>query len=131
MTSLAEPLAGTDTATRTPGSRFVGRRYLQLVLVLGALSAIGPLTIDAYLPALPELSADMGATDAQVAGVDIELGLTAEPAKRRVSADTGGSVGGPAPAHRPASPRRPGFRKPCSRSLTCDPSRGTGDPSRR
>ncbi len=79
MTSLAEPLAGTETATRTPGSRFVGRRYLQLVLVLGALSAIGPLTIDAYLPALPQLSADMGATDSQaqltITGLLVGLGL--------------------------------------------------------
>ena len=57
----------------------MGRRYLQLVLVLGVLSAIGPLTIDAYLPALPELSADMAATDAQVqltiTGLLIGLGL--------------------------------------------------------
>ena len=79
MTSLAEPLAGPDTATRTPGSHFVGRRYLQLVLVLGALSAIGPLTIDAYLPALPQLSAEMGATDSQaqltITGLLVGLGL--------------------------------------------------------
>jgi DHA1 family bicyclomycin/chloramphenicol resistance-like MFS transporter len=81
MTSLAEPLAGTatDTASRTPGSRFVGRRYVQLVLVLGALTAIGPLTIDAYLPALPELSAEMGATDSQaqltITGLLVGLGL--------------------------------------------------------
>lgn len=36
----------------------VRRRYLKLVVVLGALMAIGPLTIDTYLPALPQLSAD-------------------------------------------------------------------------
>jgi DHA1 family bicyclomycin/chloramphenicol resistance-like MFS transporter len=79
MTSLAEPLATTDTPTATPGSRYVGRRYLQLVLVLGALSAIGPLTIDAYLPALPALSAEMGATDSQaqltLTGLLLGLGL--------------------------------------------------------
>ena len=79
MTSLAEPLATTDTSTATPGSRYVGRRYLQLVLVLGALSAIGPLTIDAYLPALPALSAEMGATDSQaqltLTGLLLGLGL--------------------------------------------------------
>lgn len=40
-----------------------GRRYLQLVLVLGALIALGPLTIDMYLPAFPELSAELGASD--------------------------------------------------------------------
>lgn len=79
MTSLAEPLAGTDTAIRTPGSRYVGRRYVQLVLVLGALTAIGPLTIDTYLPALPQLSAEMGATESQaqltITGLLVGLGL--------------------------------------------------------
>ncbi len=82
MTSLAEPLATTGSATTTtgsPGARYVGRRYLQLVLVLGLLSAIGPLTIDAYLPALPALSAEMGATDSQaqltITGLLLGLGL--------------------------------------------------------
>ena len=78
MTTLAEP-----TLDRTPqsdlASRFVGRRYVQLVLVLGALSAIGPLTIDTYLPALPELSDQLGATDAQtqttITGLLVGLGL--------------------------------------------------------
>jgi DHA1 family bicyclomycin/chloramphenicol resistance-like MFS transporter len=58
---------------------FVGRKYVQLVLVLGALAAIGPLTIDTYLPALPALSAEMGATDAQaqltITGLLAGLGL--------------------------------------------------------
>ncbi len=80
MTSLAEPQTSTATTTvRSPGTRYVGRRYLQLVLVLGALSAIGPLTIDAYLPALPALSAEMGATDSQaqltITGLLIGLGV--------------------------------------------------------
>jgi MFS transporter, DHA1 family, multidrug resistance protein len=68
------------TAVEPPlAERFVGRRYLQLVLVLGALSAIGPLTIDTYLPALPTLTADLGATDVQaqttITGLLIGLGL--------------------------------------------------------
>jgi DHA1 family bicyclomycin/chloramphenicol resistance-like MFS transporter len=33
------------------------------VLVLGALIALGPLTIDMYLPAFPALSAELGASD--------------------------------------------------------------------
>jgi len=41
-------------------------RYLQLVLVLGSLIAIGPLTVDMYLPALPSMAADLQATDAAV-----------------------------------------------------------------
>ena len=83
MTSLVEPdarLARTDNpAPSRLGEQFVGRRYLQLVLVLGSLSAIGPLTIDTYLPALPQLSAEMGATDAQaqltITGLLVGLGL--------------------------------------------------------
>lgn len=44
----------------------VGRRYAQLVLVLGALIALGPLTIDMYLPAFPRIAADLDATDSGV-----------------------------------------------------------------
>ena len=83
MTSLVERnarLARSDNpAPSRLGDQFVGRRYLQLVLVLGALSAIGPLTIDTYLPALPQLSEEMGATDAQaqltITGLLVGLGL--------------------------------------------------------
>ena len=38
-------------------------RYAQLVLVLGALIALGPLTIDMYLPAFPALAEELGASD--------------------------------------------------------------------
>lgn len=82
MTSVVEP--DVDQSTLPPrasslADRFVGRKYLQLVLVLGAMSAMGPLTIDAYLPALPRLSAELGATDAQaqltITGLLVGLGL--------------------------------------------------------
>ena len=36
----------------------------QLVLLLGALSAFGPISMDTYLPGLPQLSADIGASAA-------------------------------------------------------------------
>jgi DHA1 family bicyclomycin/chloramphenicol resistance-like MFS transporter len=83
MTAIADPLVEPDTSralTQNPiAARFVGRKYVQLVLVLGALSAIGPLTIDTYLPALPELSAQLNATDAQaqmtITGLLIGLGF--------------------------------------------------------
>jgi DHA1 family bicyclomycin/chloramphenicol resistance-like MFS transporter len=59
--------------------QFVGRKYVQLVLVLGALSAIGPLTIDTYLPALPELTTELIATDSQaqltITGLLVGLGI--------------------------------------------------------
>jgi DHA1 family bicyclomycin/chloramphenicol resistance-like MFS transporter len=83
MTAVVDPLVEPETRSTLPqnpiAARFVGRRYLQLVLVLGALSAIGPLTIDTYLPALPELSAQLNATDAQaqmtITGLLIGLGF--------------------------------------------------------
>ena len=43
-----------------------GRRYVQLVLVLGALIALGPLTIDMYLPAFPRIAEDLHAGDSAV-----------------------------------------------------------------
>ncbi len=81
--AVRAPLAsGTRTQddpqpVRTPAP--VGRAYLRLVLVLGLLIAIGPLTIDMYLPALPQLSEDLGATEPQaqftLTGIMIGLGL--------------------------------------------------------
>lgn len=78
MTTLAGPTR-TDSAPTAQPTQFVGRRYLSLVLVLGALTALGPLTIDTYLPALPKLTADLGATDSQsqltITGLLVGLGL--------------------------------------------------------
>jgi MFS transporter, DHA1 family, multidrug resistance protein len=59
-----------DSASQVPGppkpaavGAPTGRRYVQLVMVLGALIALGPLTIDMYLPAFPALSAELNASD--------------------------------------------------------------------
>ncbi|MDF2146113.1 multidrug effflux MFS transporter [Knoellia sp. p5-6-4] len=54
-----------------------GRSYVRFVLVLGALIAIGPLTIDTYLPAMPSIADELGATESQVQGTltGILLGL--------------------------------------------------------
>ena len=64
---------------QSSSDHFVGRKYVQLVLVLGALSAIGPLTIDTYLPALPELTTELAATDSQaqftITGLLVGLGI--------------------------------------------------------
>ncbi|GAB7052486.1 multidrug effflux MFS transporter [Catenuloplanes indicus] len=43
-----------------------GRSALALVALLGTLTAIGPLSIDMYLPAFPEIAADLHATPSQV-----------------------------------------------------------------
>jgi hypothetical protein len=63
----------------TLAEHYVGSRYLQLVVVLGALSAIGPMTVDTYLPALPIIRAEFGATDVQaqatLTGLLLGLGL--------------------------------------------------------
>lgn len=43
-----------------------GAARLRLVVILGALIALGPLTIDMYLPGLPEITADLLTTSAAV-----------------------------------------------------------------
>ena len=77
MTTMAEHTLRSSEPTLA--DRFVGSRYVRLVLVLGALSAIGPLTIDTYLPALPALTAEMGANPSQaqltITGLLLGLGL--------------------------------------------------------
>jgi MFS transporter, DHA1 family, multidrug resistance protein len=64
------PAAGSSSVARGAATAGpvapTGRRYVQLVLVLGALISIGPLTIDMYLPALPELADELEAGDAAV-----------------------------------------------------------------
>jgi MFS transporter, DHA1 family, multidrug resistance protein len=52
---------------------------LRLVLILGALSAFGPLSIDLYLPALPKLTTDFGgaAWQGQLTLTSCILGLAA------------------------------------------------------
>ena len=47
-----------DTLTRS--------QRLTYVLMLGALVALGPFTIDLYLPAFPSVAADLSTTDAAI-----------------------------------------------------------------
>ena len=54
MTSLQSPPAPTPDLS------------YRLALVLGALTAMGPLAIDMYLPALPTIARDLGAAEASV-----------------------------------------------------------------
>lgn len=44
----------------------LGRRRLEIIVVLGALTAFAPLAIDMYLPALPRLGQSLGASASQV-----------------------------------------------------------------
>ncbi|MET3140580.1 UNVERIFIED_ORG: DHA1 family bicyclomycin/chloramphenicol resistance-like MFS transporter [Arthrobacter sp. UYEF10] len=54
------------TTHSNPGDSLTRRRKLLYILLLGALTALGPFTIDLYLPAFPALEASLGVTEAQV-----------------------------------------------------------------
>ena len=53
-------------AAGTPGSERKGARGTPLIVILGALVAFGPMAVDMYLPSLPTISLDLGATSASV-----------------------------------------------------------------
>jgi DHA1 family bicyclomycin/chloramphenicol resistance-like MFS transporter len=66
MTTTSERVEA-PPAPPIPGEVVMGRRErIRLVLVLGSLIAVGPLTIDMYLPALPTIAADLRASAAAV-----------------------------------------------------------------
>ena len=54
------------TIPSNPGDLLSRRRKLLYILLLGALTALGPFTIDLYLPAFPALEASLGVSEAQV-----------------------------------------------------------------
>lgn len=56
-------MTSTATAPASTREQPVGRSYVQFVVVLGALISLGPLSIDMYLPALPELRDELGASE--------------------------------------------------------------------
>ncbi|SDN80901.1 MFS transporter, DHA1 family, bicyclomycin/chloramphenicol resistance protein [Klenkia soli] len=58
-TTTVKPTTATATATPAPGRA-------KLALTLGAFVALGPLTIDMYLPALPTIADDLMTTSATV-----------------------------------------------------------------
>lgn len=49
-----------------PGDALSARQRLVYVLILGALTALGPFTIDLYLPAFPVLESELGVSPAAV-----------------------------------------------------------------
>lgn len=53
-------------AGRVPGDQLSLWQRVRLVLVLGSLTALGPLTIDAYLPAFPAISENLAAAESAV-----------------------------------------------------------------
>jgi DHA1 family bicyclomycin/chloramphenicol resistance-like MFS transporter len=58
----------TTTTPALPASQASSSRggHIRFVVVLGALIALGPLTIDMYLPAFPRIAADLDASQSQV-----------------------------------------------------------------
>lgn len=61
----------TDSGTpknpvRALGETLSRSQRIGYILMLGALVALGPFTIDLYLPAFPEVAADLGASDAAI-----------------------------------------------------------------
>lgn len=62
----------TLTTVVHPGDALPARRRLSYILILGALTALGPFTMDTYLPAMPSLEHEFG-----VSAAVIQLTLTA------------------------------------------------------
>ncbi|MEP6843644.1 MAG: Bcr/CflA family drug resistance efflux transporter, partial [Pseudolysinimonas sp.] len=60
------------TALAHPGDALSRGQRLVYIVALGALVALGPFTVDLYLPAFPSVARDYGASDAAV-----QLTLTA------------------------------------------------------
>ncbi|MFS0732069.1 multidrug effflux MFS transporter [Microbacterium sp. 1P10UB] len=63
--------AGASGATVHPGDSISTPRRIVYIILLGALTALGPFTIDLYLPAFPVLEADF-----QTSATAIQLTLT-------------------------------------------------------
>ncbi|WP_376765723.1 multidrug effflux MFS transporter [Agromyces agglutinans] len=56
----------TPVVTAHPGDALSSRQRLVYVLVLGALTALGPFTVDLYLPAFPVLQDELGVSASAV-----------------------------------------------------------------
>nr|MDT0656449.1 multidrug effflux MFS transporter [Micromonospora sp. DSM 115978] len=70
--ATAEPATGTaDRAAGRPTPPAGRGAALTLLVLLGTLTAIGPLSLDMYLPAFPAMTVELGATEAH-----IQLSLT-------------------------------------------------------
>nr|WP_026536173.1 multidrug effflux MFS transporter [Arthrobacter sp. H14] len=67
------------TARTHPGDALSRKQKLVYILILGALTALGPFTIDLYLPAFPAIEDDLGVSAAAVqltlAGTTVGFGL--------------------------------------------------------
>jgi len=73
--SLCSGMGGDDRVGSPAEAR--ARVPLRLVVILGALTAVGPLSVDMYLPALPQLARDLsaGPVPAQLTLTSCVIGL--------------------------------------------------------
>ncbi|MGV8871530.1 MAG: multidrug effflux MFS transporter [Rhodococcus sp. (in: high G+C Gram-positive bacteria)] len=73
------PIETSDSSLSATATEPTSRERLRVILVLGALIALGPLTIDMYLPALPAIADDLNTPSSAVqltlAGTLIGLAL--------------------------------------------------------
>ena len=58
--------AGAEIAHSHPGDKLSSARLFGYVLLLGALTALGPFTVDMYLPAFPLLQSEFAASEGAV-----------------------------------------------------------------
>lgn len=63
MKTVTAPAGPASARAALPLSR---RRHVQLIVVLGTVIALGPLSIDMYLPAFPALAQDLDASESAV-----------------------------------------------------------------
>lgn len=59
-------VAGTTAETASPASTTRPPRTARYALILGGLTAFGPLSIDMYLPAMPVMARELHSTDTQL-----------------------------------------------------------------
>ncbi|WP_222194665.1 multidrug effflux MFS transporter [Modestobacter italicus] len=65
-TTRSAPVPATPTGAQLPDPTIEKPRTARLALTLGAFVALGPLTIDMYLPALPTIATELETTSAAV-----------------------------------------------------------------
>ena len=65
--------SGPSSPTTSAAAPILGRRLVLLTVLLGGFTAFGPLSMDLYLPAFPQLADELGASQAAV-----QLTLTAD-----------------------------------------------------
>jgi MFS transporter, DHA1 family, multidrug resistance protein len=60
LTTAESLTAGAESVARPEGATGKQPSRVRMIVVLGAMVALGPLTIDMYLPALPQISDELG-----------------------------------------------------------------------